>query len=80
MLRVDKMNLRLDRTIYAIDASQGYFHFTRGPFTNYVTHFWLFFDHPSTYGYVLALNLLINYFSKAFNSYTFADHLPTPTA
>ena len=52
----------------------------RGPFSNYVTHFWLFFDHPPTYGYVFAPILLINYLSKAFKRYTFADHPPTSTA
>ena len=30
----------------------------KGPFTNYVMHFSLIFDHPPTYGYVFAMILL----------------------
>ena len=48
-------------------------HTDKKPITNYVTHFWLFFDH-SPHGYVLALISLINYLIKAFNSYAFPDH------
>ena len=35
------------------------------------------FDHPPTYSYVLAMISLMNYHSKVFNSYIFADHQPT---
>ena len=48
-------------------------------FTNYVTHFLLLFDHPPTYGYVLAMILLINYLVKVSNSYTFIQHPTTST-
>ena len=41
----------------------------RGLFTNYVMRFSPFFDHPPTYGYVLASILLIIYLIKVCDSY-----------
>ena len=50
------------------------------PFTYYVTHLLLFFDHPPTYSNVLAIILLMIYDTRLCNSNAFADHPPTPAA
>ena len=49
-----------------------------GPFTNYVTRFSPFFDHPPTYGNVLTIILFITHHTRVCNSNTLADHPPTP--
>ena len=41
----------------------------KGPLTNYITQILALFDHPSTYGYVLASILLMTYLIKVCNSY-----------
>ena len=51
-----------------------------GPFTNYVTHFLLFFDHPPTYSNALVIHLLITYYIKVCDSNAIAYHPPTPVA
>ena len=51
-----------------------------GPFTNYVTHFLLFFDHPPTHSNALAIILLMTYNTRVCYSNTFANHPPTPAA
>ena len=50
-----------------------------GPFTNYVPHFSLFFDHSPTYSNVFAITLLMTYYTRICNSNTFADYPPTLT-
>ena len=54
--------------------------FGKGPFTNYITHFLPFFDHPPTHGNVFAITLLMIYHTKVCNSNAFADHPPTSVA
>ena len=51
-----------------------------GLFTNYVTHFLLFFDHPPTHSNTLAIILLMTYNTRVCYSNTFANHPPTPAA
>ena len=51
-----------------------------GPFTNYVTHFLLFFDHPPTHSNALAIILLMTYNTRVCYSNAFANHPPTPAA
>ena len=55
-------------------------HIFEGPFTNYVTHFLLVFDHPPTYSNVLAIILLMTFHTRVCNSHILADHPPTPIA
>ena len=54
--------------------------FPKGPFTNYVTHFSVFFDHPPTHSNALAIILLMTYNTRVCYSNTFANHPPTPPA
>ena len=50
-----------------------------GPFTNYVMHFWLLFDHPPTHDNVLAVILLMTNHTGLYISNSLADHPPTPS-
>ena len=52
----------------------------KGSFTNYVTHFSLFFNRPPTHSNVLAFILSMSYLTRLCNSNAFADHPPTPCA
>ena len=52
----------------------------RVPFTNYVTHFLLFFNHPPTHSNPLAIILLMNYDTRVCQGNAFANHPPTPAA
>ena len=61
------------------EASSVYFH-ALGPFTNYVTCFLQFFDHPPTHGNVFAIILLMIYHTRVWHSNAFADHPPTSIA
>ena len=49
-------------------------------FTNYVTHFLLFFDHPPTHSNALAIISLMTYNAKVCYSNAFANHPPSPAA
>ena len=55
-------------------------YYDKGPFTDYVTHFSLFFDHPPTFSNALALTLLLTYHTIVFNCNAFANHPPIPIA
>ena len=47
-----------------IENTRNYVLGSEGPFTYYVTHFLLFFDHPPTHGNALAIILLMTYITR----------------
>ena len=49
-----------------------------GPFTNCLTHFLLFFDHPPTHSNALAIILLVTYNTRVYYSKVFANDPPIP--
>ena len=60
-----------------IFVSEHTFQLHKGPFTNHVTQFSRFFDHPPTCSYALTVILTTNYSIKVSDGYIFANHPPT---